>query len=62
MQKTGNRVRLAESLKELAEAGCPVDTSVADMEDQQVDVEINQVGESLMLQQPYGGTSYILDL
>ena len=62
MQKTGNRFRFAESLKELAEAGCPVDISVADMEDQPCDVEINQIGESLLLEQPYGGTSYILDL
>ena len=62
MQKTLNRAKLAESLRELVAAGCPVDTSVADAEDGSGDVEINQVGESMVFELPYGGTGYILDL
>ena len=56
---------LAESLRKLAEAGCPVDLSVADMEDHNADLEINQVGgvhESMLFELPNGGSGYILDL
>jgi hypothetical protein len=62
MQNTRSRAELAESLKKLAEAGCLVDPSVADTKAQDDDVEINQVGESLVFDLPYGGTGYIFDL
>lgn len=59
------RTRLAKSLRGLAEAGCPIDLSVADMKDQHVDLEINQVGgvhDSMLFELPNGGSGYILDL
>ena len=62
MQANLNRAKLAESLKELAEAGSPVDISVADTDDQHSDVEINQVGESIVFDLRFGGTGYLLDL
>ncbi|MGH9504095.1 MAG: hypothetical protein ACRD20_14685 [Terriglobales bacterium] len=58
MQNILNRTQLAESLRELAEAGSPVDLSVAESSD----VEINQIGEAMLFDLPHGGTGYLLDL
>jgi hypothetical protein len=62
MQNTQDRAGLAESLKELAEAGCLVDPSVADTKAHPDDLEINQVGESMAFGLPNGGTAYIFEL
>jgi len=62
MPKNLNLTRLAESLRELAEAGSPVDISVAEVSAAQSEVEINQVGESIVFDLRYGGTGYLLDL
>ena len=58
MRNAADSAQLAASLKKLARAGCPVDTSVADAEDQRGDLEINQLGESMVFDLPYGGTGY----
>jgi len=62
MRNAADSAQFAESLKKLARAGCPVDTSVADPGDPSGDLEINQVGESMVFDLPYGGTGYVLDL
>ena len=62
MHRTPDRARLASSLRELADAGSPVDTFIADTEDQQADLEIRQVGESTLFDLPNGGWGCILDL
>jgi hypothetical protein len=65
MHKTPSHTNFAASLRELAEAGSPVDISVADTEDQQADLEISQVGgvyESTLFELPTGRSGYILDL
>jgi hypothetical protein len=65
MHRTLNRAKLAASLTELAEAGSPVDMSVADTEDQHVGVEIEQVGgvhDSMVFELPGGLAGYILDM
>ena len=65
MPKTPNHANFAASLGELAEAGSPVDISVADIEDQNADLEISQVGgiyQSTLFELPNGRSGYILDL
>jgi hypothetical protein len=65
MQKTPNHANFAASLGELAEAGSPVDISVADIQGRQVDLEISQVGSvygSILFELPNGRSGYILDL
>jgi hypothetical protein len=63
----GERLRgcSPRSLRELAEAGSPIDTFVADIEDRQADLEISQVGSvhgSTLFELPNGRSGYILDL
>ena len=65
MQKNPNHTNLAASLGKLAEAGSPVDISVADIQGRQVDIEISQVGSfygSMLFELPNVRSGYILDL
>ena len=62
MQKNPNHTNLAASLRKLAEAGSPVDISVADIEGHQADLEISQVGSvygSTLFELPNGRSGYI---
>jgi hypothetical protein len=62
MQKTLSRSGLAVSLRALAESGSLVDISVGDAAHERADVEIRQVGESMVFELPSGLTGYILDV
>jgi hypothetical protein len=65
MRNTQDNVRLGADLRELAAAGSTVDCSVARTPEENVEVEICQVGgvyESMVFELPNGRTGYILDL
>jgi hypothetical protein len=62
---TRNRANLAAFLRELADHGSPVDLSVADLGDREVELEIRQVGgfhDSGIFELANGLTGFILDL